>query len=223
MNGFNEIIEKIKDIISTESPSGKVFDKDVAAELGISQATFATMKKRGAVPYKELMEFCARRKISINWLFFDQSAGMLVEETEKFFKIKYYSNIHASAGGGAEVFGEDYQTVTIDKVLVKSFYKNISDEELANKKLEAIHVDGESMEPTLKNGSIVFVDREQNSISKDGIFVVSTPGGLFIKRLNRKADGSIELISDNQLYSPEVLSIQEVTIVGKVVGEVERL
>ncbi len=223
MNNFNEIIEKIKDIVSTESPNGKVFDKDVAAELGISQATFATMKKRGAVPYKELMEFCARRKISINWMFFDQSAGMLVEETEKFFKIKYFSSVRASAGGGAVGFGEDYETVAIDKLLVKSFYKNISNEELERKKLEAINVDGESMEPTLKNGSIVFVDRDQNEISKDGIFVVSTPGGLFIKRLNRKVDGTIELISDNQLYSPEVMSYQEVTVIGKVVGEVERL
>jgi len=58
MNNFNEIIEKIKDIISNEMPNGKVFDKDVAAELGISQATFATMKKRGAIPFRELMEVC---------------------------------------------------------------------------------------------------------------------------------------------------------------------
>ena len=223
MNNFNEVIEKVKDIISNESPTGKVFDKDVAAELGISQATFATMKKRGAIPYKELMEFCARRKISINWLFFDQSAGMLVEETEKFFQVKYFSNVRASAGGGAEGFGEDYQTVTIDKLLVKSFFGNISDEELSKKNIEAMHVDGESMEPTLKNGSIVFIDRDQNQISRDGIFVVSTPGGLFIKRLNRKVDGSVELISDNKLYSTEVMAPDEIQIVGKVIGEVERL
>ena len=224
MNTFNEIIEKVKDIISNESKTGKVFDKDVAAELGISQATFATMKKRGAIPYKELMEFCARRKISINWLFFDQSAGMLVEETEKFFQIKYFANVRASAGGGAEGFEEDYETVTVDKLLIKNFYGNsISDEELRNKKIEAIHVDGESMEPTLKSGSIVFIDREQNDINKEGIFVVSTPGGLFIKRLNRRADGSIELISDNHLYSKETLSADEVRVMGKVIGEVERL
>ncbi len=223
MNNFNEIIEKVKDIISSESESGKVFDKDVASELGISQATFATMKKRGAIPYKELMEFCARRKISINWIFFDQSAGMLVEETEKFFQVKYFSNVRASAGGGSECFGEDYKDITVDKILIKNFYGNICDEELSRKKIEAIHVDGESMEPTLKNGSIVFIDREKNSISRDGIFVVSTPGGLFIKRLNRKVDGSIELISDNQLYSTEVMAPDEVRVVGKVVGGVDRL
>jgi len=224
MNGFNEIIEKIKDVISNETESGKVFDKDVAKELGISQATFATMKKRGAIPYKELMEFCARRKLSINWLFYDQSAGMLVEETEKFFKIKYYSNVRASAGGGADVLSGEYETLTIDKFLIKSLFPGISDSELNSKQIEAINVDGESMEPTLKNGSIVFVDRSQNNISKDGIFVVSTPeAGLFIKRLNRKLDGSIELISDNELYSPEVRAPSEVRIVGKVVGTVERL
>ncbi len=223
MNNFNEIIEKVKDIISSESESGKVFDKDVASELGISQATFATMKKRGAIPYKELMEFCARRKISINWIFFDQSAGMLIEETEKFFQVKYFSNVRASAGGGSECFAEDYKNITVDKVLIRSFFGNICDEELSNKKIEAIHVDGESMEPTLKNGSIVFIDREKNSISRDGIFVVSTPGGLFIKRLNRKVDGSIELISDNQLYSTEVMAPDEVRVVGKVVGGVDKL
>jgi len=223
MNNFNEIIEKVKDIISNESETGKVFDKDVAAELGISQATFATMKKRGAIPYKELMEFCARRKISINWIFFDQSAGMLVEETEKFFQVKYFSSVRASAGGGAEGFGEDSETVSIDKSLIKAFYGNISDEELSSKTLEAIHVDGDSMEPTLKNGSIVFVDRSQNTMDKNGIFIVNTPGGLFIKRLDRKADGSIELISDNKLYSPEAMSPNEITIIGRVVGNVGKL
>jgi len=223
MNNFNEIIEKVKDIISNESETGKVFDKDVAAELGISQATFATMKKRGAIPFKELMEFCARRKISINWIFFDQAAGMLVEETEKFFQVKYFSSVRASAGGGANVLGEEYETMTIDKKQLKSYYGNISDEELSSKNIEAISVDGESMEPTIKNGSIVFVDRDLNEITRDGIFVVNTPGGLFIKRLNRKVDGSIELISDNERYSPEVMSPQEVTVVGKVVGESARL
>jgi SOS-response transcriptional repressor LexA len=223
MNNFNEITEKVKDIISNDIDSGKVFDKDVAAELGISQATFATMKKRGAIPYKELMEFCARRKISINWLFFDQAAGMLVDETDKFFQVKYFSSVRASAGGGAEGFGEEFEQITIDRKLIKNFFRDISDDELSKKHIEAINVDGESMEPTLKNGSIVFIDREQNSISKDGIFVVSTPGGLFIKRLNRKVDGSIELISDNKLYSPEVVAPSEVRVMGKVIGEVERL
>ncbi len=223
MNTFNEIIEKVKDIISKDIKGGKVFDKDVAKELGISQATFATMKKRGAIPYKELMEFCARRKISINWLFFDQNANMLVEETEKFFQVKYFSQVRASAGGGDMEFGEEFDMIKLDKKLLESIFKTNNLEELKSKQIEAIKVNGDSMEPTLKNGSIIFVDRTTKNIFKDGIYVVNTPGGLFVKRLNRKVDGSIELISDNSRYKPETLAPTEVIIMGQVIGEMEAI
>jgi phage repressor protein C with HTH and peptisase S24 domain len=57
---------------------------------------------------------------------------------------------------------------------------------LGNTELEAIHVDGESMEPTLQDGSIVFIDRTQTNINKNGIFIASTAGGLFIKRIQQR-------------------------------------
>lgn len=213
---LSDIIEKIKDVIST-SKQNKIFDKDVANILGIPQTTFATMKKRNSIPYKELLEFCAKKKISANWLFFDQAVDMLKAETDKFFQIRYFADIRASAGGGAEVFGEDYEILNVDKTIIQNMVG------FGNTKLEAIHVDGESMEPTLCDGSIVFIDRDQTNISKEGIFIASTTAGLFIKRIRRRADGMIELISDNKAYSPEVLAPDEVSIVGKVVGNIESL
>jgi len=214
---FNEIIEKLKDVLSNKKIKGKVFDKDVANELGISQTTFATMKKRGSIPYKELMDFCAAKKLSINWLFFDQPIEMLIEETNKFFQVRYFVDLRASAGGGAEVFDEDYEMISIDEKIIQNMVGRV------DRKLEAIHVDGESMEPTLYDGSIVFIDREQTNINKEGIFIASTNAGLFIKRVRQRADGMVELISDNKTYSPEVLSPDEITIVGKVVGSIESL
>ncbi len=218
MVDFHEVIERLKDIISSKKIGGKVYDKDVAMELGIAPATFATMKKRGSVPYREIMEFCARKKISINWLFFDQPAQMLVEETDKFFRVRYFSEIRASAGGGAEVFDENYEYIDVDRTLLETMLGGIPTGEI-----EAIHVEGESMEPTLPDGSIVFVDRNRTDVSKDGIFVAATANGLFIKRIRRRADGMVELISDNPLYDPEVLLPEQVEIVGRVVGNVESL
>jgi SOS-response transcriptional repressor LexA len=218
MVDFPEIIERMKDIISTKKIGDKVYDKDVAAELGIAQATFATMKKRGSIPYREIMEFCARRKISINWLFFDQPAEMLIEETDKFFRVRYFADIRASAGGGAEVFDENYEYIDVDRRILENMLGGIPSGEI-----EAIHVEGESMEPTLPDGSIVFIDRRQTDSTRDGIFVASTANGLFIKRIRRRADGMVELISDNPLYAPEVLSPDQVEIVGRVVGNIERL
>ncbi|MEA3491065.1 MAG: LexA family transcriptional regulator [Campylobacterota bacterium] len=214
---FGEIIEKLKDVISSKKISGKVFDKDVAMELGIPQTSFATMKKRNSIPYAELIEFCATKKLSINWLFFDQPVEMLIEETNKFFQVRYFTDLRASAGGGAEVFDENYELISIDEKIIHNMVGDI------NGKLEAIHVEGESMEPTLYNGSIVFIDREQTNISKDGIFIASTNAGLFIKRIRQRADGMIELISDNKTYSPELLAPDEVRIVGRVVGNIESL
>jgi len=214
---LSEVIEKLKDVISQTMIGKRVFDKDVATALNIPQATFATMKKRNSIPYAEILEFCALKKISVNWLFFDQAIDMLKEETEKFFHVRYFSDIRASAGGGAEVFDENYETISIDEKIMRNMVG------LGNTELEAIHVDGESMEPTLQDGSIVFVDRTQTNIAKNGIFIAATTGGLFIKRIQQRADGMIELISDNMMYPPQAVSVDEVVIVGKVVGNIESL
>ncbi len=217
MLNMKEIIEKLKDVISETKIGGKVFDKDVATALGIPQATFATMKKRNSIPYEEILAFCALKKISANWLFFDQTVDMLKEQTEKFFQVRYFADIRASAGGGAEVFDENYETITIDERIIHNMVG------MGNTELEAIHVDGESMEPTLQDGSIVFIDRTQTDIRKNGIFVASTTSGLFIKRIQQRADGMIELISDNSMYPPQAVAPDEVSIVGKVVGNIESL
>ena len=214
---LNEIVDKLKDVLSESAIGKKVFDKHVAEALGIPQGTFASMKKRNSIPYEEILEFCALKKISVNWLFFDQAVDMLKEETEKFFQVRYFSDIRASAGGGAEVFDENFETISIDKKIMHNMVG------MGNTELEAIHVDGESMEPTLQDGSIVFVDRTQTDINKNGIFIASTTGGLFIKRIQKRPDGMIDLISDNSMYPPQAISPEEVTIVGKVVGNIESL
>jgi phage repressor protein C with HTH and peptisase S24 domain len=217
MYEFKSVIEKLKDIISEERGGAKVYDKDVAAVLAIPQATFATMKKRNSIPFKEIMEYCALKKLSINWLFFDQAIEMLISETERFFQIRYYSDVRASAGGGAFNFDENYELLSIDKAIIENIIP------LDSKEIEAITVDGESMEPTLQDGSVVFIDRSKTNINKDGIYVATTTAGLFIKRIRKRADGSIELISDNKAYSSEFLLPEEIQIVGRVVGNIESL
>jgi len=54
MNDFASIVEEIKSIVSPDFSPKKVFDKDVAEILGISQMNFATMKKRNKIPFNEL-------------------------------------------------------------------------------------------------------------------------------------------------------------------------
>jgi len=201
---FEKIIEKIKDILSNEIGERKVFNKDVAKALNLTPENLSVLKKRNKIPYEEIALFCAKRKISINWLLFDQNEDEISKETEKFAKIRYFKDINASAGGGAVNFDENYETVYIDKKII-------------DKNLDAINVIGDSMEPTIKDGSIIFIDRNDKNIINGGIFVVNTLGGVFVKRVRINSNGEIELISDNKAYEKETLKKDEVQVIGKVV------
>lgn len=210
---FN-VLHKIKDILSEEVGDRKVFDKDVAEALGINQLTLATMKNRAKIPYKEILEFCAKRKISINWLLFDQVVESLQSETDKYARIHYFRDIYASAGGGALNEDEAGEMMYLDEEIVTK---------LGGlgmiKHIQAINVLGDSMEPTLYSGDVVFINKEYINAKKAGIYVVSTPAGLFIKRLQVRTNGNIALVSDNEAYAPEVLNAEDVRVLGKVVGK----
>lgn len=213
MPNLQDILPRIKDIISLEIGDRKVLDKDVANALDINQTTFATLKSRNKIPYEEVIGFCAKRKISINWLFYNQMTKSLEDSTEKFARIRYFSDIYASAGGGAENYDEESEYINVDEKIT-SFFGG----EKALEFIDAINIIGDSMEPTLNSGSIVFIDKREKNFAKGGIFVVSTPAGLFIKRVQLRSNGMIELISDNPSYYPEVADSSNIEIIGKAVG-----
>lgn len=212
MKSFLEIVEEIKSIVSAEYNSKKIFDKDIADILGISQMNFATMKKRNKVPFGELMDFCALRSISINWMLYGQSPESLVEATNKFYMVKYYNDVNASAGGGTDEQCEEIQELEIPEQFVCMLG---GDRELKN--IEAINVSGDSMEPTFSYNDIVFVNREKTDLQRGGIFTIRTEAGLFIKRVQKRIDGKIDIISDNKVYSTQTLDPNEIEVIGRIV------
>jgi phage repressor protein C with HTH and peptisase S24 domain/DNA-binding Xre family transcriptional regulator len=213
MKSFLEIVEEIKSIVSSEFSSKKIFDKDIADVLGISQMNFATMKKRNKVPFGELMDFCATRSISINWMLYGQSPESLVEATNKFYMVKYFSDVNASAGGGAD---EQYEEIQELELPEKFVFMLGGESEM--KSIEAINVSGDSMEPTFSYNDIVFINREKTDLQRGGIFTIRTEAGLFIKRVQKRIDGKIDIISDNQVYSTQTLEPNEIEVIGRVVS-----
>jgi len=213
MNGFMEIVEEIKSIVSTDYDGKKIFDKDVADILGISQMNFATMKKRNKIPYGELLDFCATRSISINWLLYGQSPESLVEATNRFYMVKYFNDINASAGGGS-----DNEFVEMQELEIPEQFVFMLGGERELKYIEAINVSGDSMEPTFSYNDIVFINRNKTDLQRGGIFTIRTGAGLFIKRVQKRIDGKIDIISDNKVYSTQTLDPSEIEVVGRVVS-----
>lgn len=214
MKNFSEIIEDIKDIISQDMPDKKVFDKDVANALGISQINFATMKKRDKIPFDKLLDFCASKSISINWLLYNQAPESLIESTNQFYTVKYFSDVNASAGGGGEIDTQECQDIMVPKVFSDLF---ASHQQMNN--IEAIRVSGDSMEPTFSYHDIIFINKDNKNLRRRGVFVIKTEYGLFVKRISMRVDGQIDIISDNKEYAPITVRSNEIEILGKVVGK----
>ena len=205
-------IEKLKDIISSDGKNGKVYDKDVADALDMTQINFATMKKRDKIPFDRILDFCAIKKISINWLLYGQDPSSLVDSTDKYW-IKFYPGIAMSAGGGSDLENENFEKLDIPNFFISSLggKENI-------KNIEAINVTGESMEPTLNDNDIIFVDISKKDCSRDGIYAINTEDGLLVKRVQKLTDGTYDIISDNDIYNNYAISRDELTIYGKVIG-----
>lgn len=208
----SEIIDKLKDILSADGVNGKIFDKDVANSLELSQANFATMKNRGKIPYSNILNFCAKKKISINWLLYNQNPGSLVDSTDKYW-IKYFPEVSVSAGGGAYENDDNFESLE-----VPAYFINMLGGKENLKNIDAINVVGDSMEPTLNDDNIIFLDKTKNDCARDGIYAFTTVHGLFVKRIQKRVDGNLDIISDNKDYPSQVLNNSDIKIVGKVIS-----
>ena len=84
--------------------------------------------------------------------------------------------------------------------------------------------DGDSMEPTIRSGEIVLIDRSQETPRIDDAIWAVVDGEIgMIKRMRHHSDGTVELLSDNQLVPPRRTADDELHIIGRVIAVVRRL
>jgi len=88
--------------------------------------------------------------------------------------------------------------------------------------LSAIAVEGDSMEPTLRDGDEILVDRSPRPL-RDGIHVVRLDDSLLVKRIDAARPGRIALVSDNPAYRPIEVAPADMQVIGRVVWKSGRL
>jgi phage repressor protein C with HTH and peptisase S24 domain len=85
--------------------------------------------------------------------------------------------------------------------------------------LAVISAYGDSMQPTFNDGDILLVDRAVRNVRLDAVYVLAFHDELYIKRIQRRPDGSLAIISDNKVYDPIIVPSDEkesVTVLGRV-------
>jgi len=127
-------------------------------------------------------------------------------------------DVRAAAGHGA-VVGKEQATGTVTfkrQWIHQELHANPSD-------LCLINVDGESMEPTLRHGDMILLDRRKAQVVPyDGIYVIRMEESLLVKRLQRLPDNKVNATSDNPAYGSFILSLgdqndEDFAIIGRVV------
>ncbi|WP_253650790.1 S24 family peptidase [Vibrio sp. Y29_XK_CS5] len=194
-------IEELKKLTRTAK------NVDLAKVLGISPKTIQSWKSREKIP-EDI--FLKAEEIS--------KTGSVAPKG--YLELKFY-DVEVSAGHGTLVEKEEESSAMV-------FSERFIRQELGfnPNNIFLMPVRGDSMAPTLKNQSIVMVNRV-DGFSTDGIYVFRYDNRLMVKRLQFLPNG-IKVVSDNSSYEAWELGKKDIEgadfeIIGEVVWSGQRM
>jgi hypothetical protein len=77
MVDFYEVMQRIREILSTQIKKEKILDKDIAHALHINPQNYAVIKRRKRIPYEAIAYFSKTNKINMTWILFAQKPQYL--------------------------------------------------------------------------------------------------------------------------------------------------
>ncbi|ELE5893888.1 S24 family peptidase [Vibrio fluvialis] len=193
MSNIDSQIEQLKGLTETAT------NIDLAKALGVSASTIQTWRMRNKIPEKifiKARQFSKKAQPQ-------QQSGMI--------NLTYY-DVEASAGHGT--------LVEVETATELSFSERYLRDELHVNPSEVftMRARGDSMYPTLKDGSLMIVKRI-NEFLGDGIYVFRVNGQLMVKRLQIQPTKLIFKSDNEQFYDAWELTYQEIEAIDfEVVG-----
>ncbi|NJK63114.1 MAG: helix-turn-helix transcriptional regulator [Synechococcaceae cyanobacterium SM2_3_1] len=190
-----------------------------AKRIGVPDSTMRKYLNGHQPTADRLVTIAEATGISLQWLLTGEGPQYLDSEEEEEKDPEMVSiplhDVEASAGGGALL---DQPVEEVERIefqrswLHRQFHTGPAG-------LVLLYVRGESMEPTLKSGDVILVDRKATE-PRDGIFVVRFDGTLLVKRLQVYPGKIIEVCSDNQAYKSFELDVrkppEDFAVIGRV-------
>lgn len=181
----------------------------LAQAVGIKQPAISDILKGKTQNSRHIHKIAAFFGSSVDWLL-----GLSEEQDNASPTILIPQlDIGYSMGGGSEVDERAQSTmVPMLKAWIKPRMKgHFSDLFLA-------YGAGDSMEPTLRNGDMMLIDRAQQRITaQDQIWCISYGHVSMIKRVRALADGGHQINSDNATVTPWTAYDGEMHVIGRVI------
>ena len=133
------------------------------------------------------------------------------------------AEIYSLNNGAIEPYIEIFNKNPNEPIKSIKFDLNWLKSKLPNQQLKNLNIltfNDDSMRPTFEKGDLVIVDININSFKSDGIYLIESNAGIFVRRIHKNIDGNMLIKTDNTAYNPEALYEKETTelrIIGKVI------
>ena len=214
-NNINERIIKLR-------KSKGFTQKHLAEILNISLPTMNHYESGKRIPNSALLaKLAGVVECDPGWLLTGQGSentqkSFLGDSSMEGFVLVPRYNIEASAGGGSIIHSEQI----VDHLAFKADWVH---KELGTdpKNLVLVHSMGDSMEPTIRSGDLLLVDRSKSRMKGDGIYLINLDDGLMVKRVEWLLGGSVVIRGDNTAVSREQLlpstDLEKLQLLGRVV------
>ncbi len=199
----------------------------LARAMGVSPSAFRKWLKGEAEPSRErLVALASASKVSIGWLATGEGPepefagsdrprprnGAEMGDLGRFVRLPRRATA-AAAGVTSPSQPDDTEFLA----LRQDWVRNVIGVDPAQLGLE-IAV-GDSMDPTIHDGNLLLLDAADQALAQFGIYVLEIAGERLVKRVQRRLDGSVVLISDNPHYERDCVPVEQVDDV-KVIGRV---
>ncbi|HGO5814497.1 TPA: XRE family transcriptional regulator [Mannheimia haemolytica] len=200
---MNSLAFRMKSVMQSKGISQSL----LAEKIGSSQQAIALILSEQISSPKKIVEIADALDVDVNWLKtgkgkapdfanFEGNSTVSGVEVAQMLRVEVL-DVYASAGNGSFVTG-DLTAYTHAVEFENAYFAQVF--QRANAKgLSIINVDGDSMEPTIGNGDLLFVDTTKSAYQGDGVYVFSYGENLYVKRLQFAGD-ELLVISDNPLY-----------------------
>lgn len=136
-----------------------------------------------------------------------------IGDADSDFALINYYDVEVSAGAGSFV---EHENRAGQFAFTRDWLKSKG---LIADKCALIKARGDSMEPTIHDGDIMLVDTSIHAILDDSIYVIQLDNRAMVKRIQQNLDGSLVIISDNDLYDKQLITpeqAKDVKIAGRV-------
>jgi phage repressor protein C with HTH and peptisase S24 domain len=229
--GFAPVLDRIKD------STGARTQVELAAVLGIRQSSISDAKRRNSVPSDWYLKLFRKYGLNPDWLAYGRGPQYIkTKEGYHPYDEPLLSSFHEDAAAYGDPLAAG-KTVTFYAMTGENTKEGkwkpsaLGDVNIPlafdRESLLVLQMDGASMEPIIKSGAFVGLDREQMNVRSGELYAVQMPyEGLVVKRIFLdQGQGRYLLRAQDPTVGEQSFPIEEFSdkIVGRVIWVIQEL